>query len=107
MQTPVEPFMQTGVQETYNNILLSTLLSLLVHAEGKCEPRETTQKTKNPQGQMSWVGRVPVMYRPAPSLQPSDHMKTETNPTWNMPPANYENIRDYFSKATPQIELED
>lgn len=35
MQTALEPFMQPGVQEIYNNILLSTLLSLLALAKGK------------------------------------------------------------------------
>ena len=37
MQTALEPFMQPGVQETKENILLSTLLSLLASARGKGE----------------------------------------------------------------------
>lgn len=37
MQTALEPFMQPGVQETKENILLSTLLSLLASGRGKGE----------------------------------------------------------------------
>lgn len=54
MQTALEPFMQPGVQEIYNNILLSTLLSLLALAKGKVlAPKKPHRRTKNPQGQMS------------------------------------------------------
>ena len=66
MQTPVEPFMQPGVQEIYDNILLSTLLSLLALAKGKVlaqkKKKKHTQERKNPQGQMSWVGRLPGLF---------------------------------------------
>lgn len=53
MQVPVEPFMQPGVQEIYNNILLSTLLSLLAHAKGKVLAPKKERGRENPQGQMS------------------------------------------------------
>lgn len=92
MQTPVEPFMQPGVQETYTNILLSTLLSLLALAKGKVlaqKKRNHTEERKIHKGQMSWVGHLPGLFHKQdahtqtgsslPILQ--KHMKTETNPT--------------------------
>lgn len=54
MQTALEPFMQPGIQETKENILLSTLLSLLALARGKVlAPKYPHRRIKNPQGQMS------------------------------------------------------
>ena len=64
MQTALEPFMQPGVQETKENILLSTLLSLLASARGKGErgwrergrenkKKNLWRKKKSLQGQMS------------------------------------------------------
>lgn len=47
MQTALEPFMQPGVQETKENILLSTLLSLLASARGKGERGAEKRKKKN------------------------------------------------------------
>lgn len=49
--------MQPGVQEIYNNILLSTLLSLLAHAKGKVlapkkKERAKTHRVKCPE----WAG---------------------------------------------------
>lgn len=47
MQTALEPFMQPGVQETYKNILLSTLLSLLALAKGNVlAPKNHTEERK-------------------------------------------------------------
>lgn len=65
MQTALEPFRQPGVQETKENVLLSTLLSLLASARGEkergAEKKKKWREKKNnfPQGQMSWVGLLP------------------------------------------------
>lgn len=52
MQTALEPFMQPGVQETKENILLSTLLSLLALAKGKvlAQKKKTTHKNEKSTG---------------------------------------------------------
>lgn len=58
MQVPVEPFMQPGVQEIYNNILLSTLLSLLARAKGKVLVPKKRERERKPTGSNVLSGPV-------------------------------------------------